>query len=898
MCKSLSVSFEKFAAVGWRGLGGVLACTSATLVPCVLPAADYVLAEGATETITASATYDRMVVQGNLAIAPCVTVDTGKFLMASNVTATLTLGTGATLNITAPADSNGQDALFGTYGGRAQVKLEENATVVVGGNGISCFGYCVNATTPAYGTLDLGQNAAWQAGGTTYFNRGNGITLNGFTADTVLSTITLNDGAHIKGSIIRNGFTALLIRFAGGYLDDAQLWSNQTGQTILESVDGADIAIRRNGSPIFVVGSQSSASFTVRGAGDMVVTGATSQFLEISSSSSGAFNWQMEGNLRIAEGGLRFKTDIDLGTSRVVCSPGTTLDLQASLRTAAIDSSGYGSFTFCNTGAAAGTLSFCGSGDLCAVPSNVSVTVEGDASVRVKGPQATGYRYYRFLITKCVGTEHKAAQISEFSLLNGDSDVTGAAGAAYSSGTPNASSANENYTKAFDGDLTTKWLANGISSSTISSSNAWLQVAYTSPQPITGYRWATANDKPRETEAFTEECRDPNSWTLMGSMDGSNWVVLDEVEGYPFHKSRNAYTGDVFTPVFKVEIPAFADRIGLKDGGVLSLAGVALNGDTELVAAGTAVSGTLHVASGTVTCRTESNAWNKKYWRLSISGLKNATFPAQISELALYNANGNRLNGGLTSGGDAVAGSSLAAGQYTASYKGGTLSCYGGQGPDKLFDGDLNTKICCSPSVSKTTPIVITMRLADDAGPVAGYLFASANDHSERDPCTWTLEASDDGIEWTTVDEKTGVAAGETRRSYSAYNGGTPYDCASYPLGLPILQAGSAIRVDHGAVLSLAAAPTPVARLLVDGAGAGMIDVLDAAPEGVLHLSGVARSELDGYTVPLTVGQFINPENLRSWAISLDGDEIPMARLSASGTTLRISLAGTMLIFR
>ena len=161
-CKGLSKIVRIFAVMGCLAAGTALAD-------------DYYLAAGQTDEIAANVTYDRMVVQGDLSIAPGVTVNAGTILMASNVTSRLTLGDAAKLNVTQASDGFGQDAIFGTYGGHAYVTLGTGAAVKITQS--ACFGWCVNASTPAYSTVVLGTNAVWQATGTTYFNRGTSIAL-------------------------------------------------------------------------------------------------------------------------------------------------------------------------------------------------------------------------------------------------------------------------------------------------------------------------------------------------------------------------------------------------------------------------------------------------------------------------------------------------------------------------------------------------------------------------------------------------------------------------------------------------------------------------------------------------------------------------------------------------
>jgi hypothetical protein len=64
--------------------------------------------------------------------------------------------------------------------------------------------------------------------------------------------------------------------------------------------------------------------------------------------------------------------------------------------------------------------------------------------------------------------------------------------------------------KAFDGSSATKWLIFTIA--------GWIQYHYTTAKAVNKYEITSANDVP---------ARDPKSWTLKGSNDGTNWTTLD-----------------------------------------------------------------------------------------------------------------------------------------------------------------------------------------------------------------------------------------------------------------------------------------------------------------------------------------------------------------------------------
>ena len=89
--------------------------------------------------------------------------------------------------------------------------------------------------------------------------------------------------------------------------------------------------------------------------------------------------------------------------------------------------------------------------------------------------------------------------------------------------------ASETPGKLVDGNLNSKgldlnFIANG------SVTNFIFQ--FPADAAFNGYRWATAND---------EEGRDPKSWTISGSNDGSTWETLHTVSGFTASSTRLTY---------------------------------------------------------------------------------------------------------------------------------------------------------------------------------------------------------------------------------------------------------------------------------------------------------------------------------------------------------------------
>lgn len=85
-----------------------------------------------------------------------------------------------------------------------------------------------------------------------------------------------------------------------------------------------------------------------------------------------------------------------------------------------------------------------------------------------------------------------------------------------------------------------------------------------------------------------------------------------------------------------------------------------------------------------------------------------------------------------------------------------------GEGSPKLIDGDINTKYLYNYVPDSWFELRFASAVA-----VGAYTFTSANDASSRDPKNWTLQGSNDGTTWTTLDtrvDETFVSRFQTKR--------------------------------------------------------------------------------------------------------------------------------------
>jgi hypothetical protein len=87
----------------------------------------------------------------------------------------------------------------------------------------------------------------------------------------------------------------------------------------------------------------------------------------------------------------------------------------------------------------------------------------------------------------------------------------------------------EEPSKLVDGSLSLKALdLNFVSNGNVTN----FIFQFSTARAFTGYRWATAND---------EEGRDPKSWTIAGSNNGTTWTTLHTVSGFSATVARNTW---------------------------------------------------------------------------------------------------------------------------------------------------------------------------------------------------------------------------------------------------------------------------------------------------------------------------------------------------------------------
>lgn len=158
-------------------------------------------------------------------------------------------------------------------------------------------------------------------------------------------------------------------------------------------------------------------------------------------------------------------------------------------------------------------------------------TLTATFEVRLAEPQAF-FRYYRFVPTELRNESlANSIQIGEFQLLFGGMRLDGATAFSPGANSPGG----EGPGQANDNSPNTKWLD-------FRRTDATLVLDFGESVEVDSYRLATANDSSE---------RDPMSWRVEGSFDGSEWFILDEQIQAPVPEERITYLDD-----FSVTTPA------------------------------------------------------------------------------------------------------------------------------------------------------------------------------------------------------------------------------------------------------------------------------------------------------------------------------------------------------
>ena len=591
-----------------------------------------------------------------------------------------------------------------------------------------------------------------------------------------------------------------------------------------------------------------------------------------------------------------------------------------------------------------------GTGTLSLAAANVIASNATVSAGTLRLTSSDGYPYYRFKVEGVKnpsGVSANSMQLSEIALFNGGLNVTSnrvgilydSTGGVGGTATVNAFPPGElpemavDGIKPADGSATNnKWLDFRAATNRTAADRerVWLRIDFPSAQKITTYNWATGNDSPD---------RDPAVWRLQGSYNGTDWSDVDVQSNYVATATRNAWVSAGGFAVSSTNVPnAINDRAnvavnagarllldgvsetfgGLTGYGAVALSnanltltgstnatvffGGSLTGSGSLIKTGTGIqnicgtnafTGDVVVQSGTLAVQ---GGTPSTWFRFTIKRNKTDINVTQLSEFALYSADGTRRNVGLTQG---TGTNALLQGQFATPSAYATGS--GTEGPDKLFDNATSTKWCLTANTpnptNESTFRVVVMRLTNSTPEITSYNLCTANDVPERDPITWSLESSADGVNWITVDARADIAS--PSGFFVWYNSGAAYALTSRAVtdgDTDSIPNNSVVEIRSGASLSVTNGLDMIGALRVDMTGAGTLTKLTAKTNGSLYLVNASGSPKT-WTIPLAITSVTNPSALKSWTVYANGVRVNGYTLAYDTATgkFRLNSQGTLI---
>ena len=349
-----------------------------------------------------------------------------------------------------------------------------------------------------------------------------------------------------------------------------------------------------------------------------------------------------------------------------------------------------------------------------------------------------------------------------------------------------------------------------------------------------------------------------------------------------------------------------AGRISLckKDSGVWMLSGT------------NSFTGTLHAKEGRMVVKSAKSPY--EWFRFTVRSCRiyDVNYdPAEPSLafalLGIYDVDGNRLNGGLTRCNEY---SEIKPGEFAYWHHGRNFIEPSGWECERLFYDTRSNGFVCKfkdsqgayiPVVEtdRSTWVSLVMRLPSGTGVADSYDFTSAwaSDWTDRQPKSWKMEGSRDGLLW---DELHTVEDGGEKAAYRWYSTGKEMkkddSAANHTGGFKIggvatsfgkvLDPSASIRVDDGAQL-VADGEIDVGGLVVDANGAGVVDGFTFLPNGTLNVLNMPKSGMA--ILPGTYRNVSGFSHVGNWTLEIDGAAASKHSISVSdGGVLRIVPVG------
>ena len=599
-------------------------------------AADLTVAHGSDPvTISENTTYDTVIVNGELTVAPGVTLTCTNLTVADNIgagnTAKLTIGDGATVAV-----SGSSATKIGVGEGRAEVYLGTNAYFnAQAGYFNFCYGYDsapASGATMTEALLVVGTNATVRCDTDFCFGH-NGNSNNNKPSSVgtsiVKAVVRLDEGAVISAQRISDiSPVSEIVQFNGGKI--VQRTSNSyTGGFVYMPYAAKNSYLYldgTNGCPItchlpdvgkykaFASYASGSCKLVMRGDGGFLKTGA-SVFPLVSLPNQ---YWDSNSNLRflftgdfvIEEGGFSvataptnnvFKaaeTDISRPVDMVVKS-GAKFDLagcdvvlnsitasggivtnsaatNAKLTVGVLGDGRGSTFTQVNPGIdivkkGNSTLTLCGSDS-----SVESLDVQGGTLV-MKDVQRMGYKFYRFQVDghKAGFGSNARLYMKELAFMSDGEDVTRPYATLYYD--LRGSSYVNSPENMLDGDLGTEYYDQRVNMNDERLAKVGVTVEYAECQPVDSYRWAP--------HGSSSDRNDPTAWRVFGGYTTNDLTLLDQVTDFTVTDVTDGWNATNFVCSYSGSSALHVGTLKLANGSKVDAAGAQISCDTFTAAA-------------------------------------------------------------------------------------------------------------------------------------------------------------------------------------------------------------------------------------------------------------------------------------------------------------------------
>lgn len=290
---------------------------------------------------------------------------------------------------------------------------------------------------------------------------------------------------------------------------------------------------------------------------------------------------------------------------------------------------------------------------------------------------------------------------------------------------------------------------------------------------------------------------------------------------------------------------------------------------------------------------------------------------AWISCFALIDGDGNNLAMDITANNAADgAPTSLAANEAAFAYTGMKYLQNASLGIPRALSNAFDTAESVYAGNHDGKPVVdnpntwipIVMRLPVDHAPVVKYDFRHwvyrgyAQTLWCREPRSWKLEGSIDGITWDTLHTVISNSTPVTGGSYHWASTDTT-DYGGFPVAataaITPMASIVSLKVAPGASFSVLGPALTVNGLDCAAGGSGSISNVTLAASGTLNVSGDGAGNVLSTSFPVDLGNAAGAANVKAWNLTVDGIARPTWRVGGyADGSIEILPPGTILIFR